>query len=90
MNPRVLSTTAPSHDEPAGPTGAAISTPTSLTPVMPFTRVVRHGDVEIVVVLGPDGRFLGISEVRVRRNFLTVQQKIAASGFHDVDHLYKE
>jgi hypothetical protein len=68
----------------------AVSAPTALTPVAPIQRVVQHGDVEVVVVLGPDGRFLGIAEVRVRRDFLSTQQRIAASGFHDVDHIYKE
>ena len=63
---------------------------TALTPIPSTQRIVEYGDLDIVVVLGPDDRFLGISEVRVRRDFLTTQQRIAASGFHDVDHLYKE
>ena len=83
--------TATASPDVVEPSRSLLPAPTSLGAAQPaVTRVVRHGDVEIVVAITPDGRFLGISEVRLRRDFLNVQQRVAATGVHDVDHLYND
>lgn len=51
---------------------------------VPFENLV------IVVEVTLSGQFLGISEIRVRRDFLSNAQRVEASGFHDVDEFYKE
>jgi hypothetical protein len=46
---------------------------------------------EIVVELTEDGRFVGIQEVSIRKDFRSLAQKLASStGGHDVDEFYKE
>ncbi len=51
---------------------------------------VPYDNLVIVVELTLSGQFIGISEIRIRRDFLSNPQRVAASGFHDVDEFYKE
>ncbi len=51
---------------------------------VPFDRYV------ITVRLGAKDEFLEVVEVKASKNFLTQQQKIATSGYHDVSDLYPE
>lgn len=52
--------------------------------VYPFDKFL------ISVKLTPDGRFIGIVQVQVNKEFLSYQQKTTPKGFHDVDELYRE
>ena len=54
------------------------------TVTVPFDRY------EIVLELGPHGEFLRIVEVRVSKDFRSVQQKVESGGYHDVSDLYGE
>lgn len=44
----------------------------------------------IKVELTEDNKFVGISEVRVNKDFLDYKQKITTKGFHDVEEYYRE
>jgi hypothetical protein len=50
---------------------------------VPFDRY------EVVVRLGPHREFLGIVEVRVSKDFRSVEQKVESAGYHDVSDLYE-
>lgn len=45
---------------------------------------------EITVRLSLNNEFIGISEVKVNKDFLSYKQKISSKGFHDVDEFYSE
>jgi len=45
---------------------------------------------EITVRLSLDNEFIGISKVKVNKDFLSYKQKITSKGFHDVDEFYRE
>lgn len=66
------------------PTGSHDRPDTYITVLYPFERY------EIEVQLTSDGRFLGITEVRVNKSFLSHRQKAATRGFHDVEEFYPE
>jgi hypothetical protein len=51
---------------------------------VPFDRY------EIVLELGPHREFLAIVEVRISKDFRSVQQKVESADYHDVSDLYKE
>lgn len=63
-----------SHDEPSD----------YKTIVFPFDKY------QITVKLTPANEFIGITEVKVNKNFLSHKQKITPQGFHDVDDFYRE
>jgi len=67
-----------------GATGSNIEPTRYKTVVYPFGRY------EIMVKLGPANEFIGIEEVRLNRDFLSYQQRIASTGFHDVEEFYRE
>jgi hypothetical protein len=49
------------------------------------------GRFEILVELTEDNQFVGISEVRLRKDFRTPAQKLLSSkGDHDVEEFYQE
>jgi hypothetical protein len=54
------------------------------------TDTVRFDRYEIVLELGPHREFLRIVEVRVSKDFRSVQQKVDSVDYHDVSDLYKE
>lgn len=48
------------------------------------------GKYEITVRLSPNDKFIGISEVKINKDFLSFKQKTTSKGFHDVEEFYKE
>lgn len=50
---------------------------------VPFDRY------EVVLRLGPHREFLEIVEVRVSKDFRSVQQKVESVDYHDVSDLYE-
>jgi hypothetical protein len=52
--------------------------------VYPFDRYL------ITVKLDQEDRFVGIEEVKLRKDFLSYRQKMPDRGFHDVEEFYKE
>lgn len=53
------------------------------------TQTVHFDRFTIKVRLAADGRFLGIVEVAVSKDFRSSRQKIASQGYHDVSDLYE-
>lgn len=45
---------------------------------------------EIKVKLTLSDEFVGITEVKVNKEFLSHKQKAVSSGFHDVEELYED
>lgn len=65
-------------------------TPTG-TPTLPSrTITVPFDRYEITVRVSSDGTFLDVDGVAVRKDFRTLQQKLQASGCHDVADLYAD
>ena len=59
------------------------------------TQVVRTvtypiGPFELLVQLGEGDKFLGISEVRIQKDFLTLSQRVGNIQYHDVEDLYRK
>jgi len=52
--------------------------------------VVPYHNFEVIVCLTEDNRFLGITELRIKKDFLSPDQKVANSGVFDVDEFYQE
>lgn len=52
--------------------------------------VYPFGKYQITVRLSPGNEFIGISEVKVNRDFLSYKQKMISKGFHDVEEFYRE
>jgi len=52
--------------------------------------VYPFGKYEVTVELSPDNKFIGISEIKVNKDFRSYKQRIVSKGFHDVDEFYKE
>ncbi len=50
---------------------------------VPFDRY------EIVLELGPHREFLRVVEVKVSKDFRSVQQKLESADYHDVSDLYE-
>ena len=48
------------------------------------------GKYEITVRLTQNNEFIGISEVKINKDFLSFEQKTTTKGFHDVEEFYKE
>ena len=53
------------------------------------TVTVRFDRNEIVLELGPHREFLRIVEVRISKDFRSVQQKTESVDYHDVSDLYE-
>lgn len=45
---------------------------------------------QIKVILTTSNVFVGISEVKINKDFLSYKQKTTTKGFHDVEEFYKE
>ena len=72
-----------SQMEPS-PTGS-IPAPQSHTIVLPY------GDkYDVVLRVTDDNRVIRIEEIRIKRDFLSAQQKIASSTHIDVEDFYRE
>jgi hypothetical protein len=52
-----------------------------------ITRNFYKYEIKVKVTL--DGVFLDIVEVKINKDFLSVQQRIVSKGFHDVEGFYK-
>lgn len=52
--------------------------------------VVPHGRYEVVLELTNDRKFVRVVEVAVRQDFLSHEQWLRASGYHDVDTFYED
>jgi hypothetical protein len=48
------------------------------------------GKYEIKVKVASNNEFVGIVEVSVNKDFISLEQKIGLEGSHDVDKFYKE
>ncbi len=58
---------------------------------IPYRTVVcPFGQYEITVVLTGSNEFVGISEVKLNRDFLSYKQKVTPQGYHDVSAFYRE
>lgn len=68
----------------AHPTGEKIPKSSPREVVYPF------GHYEIVVSVSDEGKFVGIVEVRVNKDFRDYKQKKESRGYHDVTDLYEE
>ncbi len=47
------------------------------------------GPYKIVAIVTEDGKLVGIAEVQVSKEFLSLEQRIASSGSYDVADLYE-
>jgi len=72
-------------DEPKdGGTGYPEPSEVYVTQVYPFNQFL------ITVKLTPDGRFIGIEEVRINKDFRSYKQKVSQKIFHYVDEYEPE
>lgn len=47
------------------------------------------GKFNVTVNVTKNNRFIGISEIKVNKDFRSYKQKIANKGYHDVEDFYK-
>ncbi|OHB72845.1 MAG: hypothetical protein A2V70_01510 [Planctomycetes bacterium RBG_13_63_9] len=52
--------------------------------------IVPYENFEIVVCLSEDNRFLGVAGLRIKKDFLSPEQRAANTGVFDVDEFYQE
>ncbi len=45
---------------------------------------------EIKVKLSPTNEFVGITEIKINKDFLSFKQRITSSDVHDIDEFYRE
>jgi hypothetical protein len=45
---------------------------------------------EIKVLVDSYGKFIGINEIKINKDFRSLKQKIESTGYIDVEDLYKE
>lgn len=77
-------------EEFSGVTKGSTASVTSTYPATSRQVVVPFGSYDVVIRVTEDGRLLGIDEIRVRKDFLSHEQRIASSGCFDVDEFYRE
>ena len=53
-------------------------------------KAYPFGKYVVVVKLTKDDRFVGIEEIRLRKDFLTQKQRMGRIGSHDLDDIYRE
>ena len=61
---------------------------TGMTAVPASDLVVPFGRFEITVRVGPGREFLGITQIAIKRDFLSEEQRIAAEGSVNASDLY--
>lgn len=71
-------------DEEGQPTGTHAAAGGHKTIVYPFERY------EITVKLTADGRFVGIEQVALNKDFRSFKQKVVSTAFHDVEEYYQD
>jgi uncharacterized protein (DUF1786 family) len=74
----------------SNPDSPFASTSSPVNPQSHKLVVVPYGNCEIVVCLTQDNRFVGISELRINKDFLTPEQRVASSGCLDVEEFYRD
>lgn len=47
------------------------------------------GKYVVKVIVGPTNEFMGIAEIGVSQNFMSRAQRIATSGYHDIEEFYR-
>jgi hypothetical protein len=52
--------------------------------------IYPFGKYEIKVMVDQYGIFLGISQIKVNKDFRNIEQKISSTGYIDIEDLYKE
>jgi len=52
--------------------------------------IYRFDPYEITVRLSPNNEFIAITEVKVKRDFMSYKEKISTKGYHDVEAFYPE
>jgi hypothetical protein len=50
----------------------------------------RFDPYEITVRLSPNNEFIAITEVKVKKDFMSYKEKISTKGYHDVEAFYPE
>lgn len=53
-------------------------------------KVYPFGKYEIKVKLTLKNEFIGITEVKINKKFLSLEKQIQTTGFHDVDKFYED
>ena len=54
------------------------------------TIIYPFDKYQIKIKVTPNNEFIGITEVKINKDFLSYKQKIALKGYHDVDEYYRE
>jgi len=54
------------------------------------TIIYPFDKYQITIKVTPNNEFIGITEVKINKDFLSYKQKIARKGYHDVDEYYRE
>jgi hypothetical protein len=63
----------------------------SQEPAKDYREIIYpFGKYEITVRLTKNNEFIGISEVKINKDFLSYEQKTTTKGFHDVEKFYRE
>lgn len=52
--------------------------------------IYPFGKYEIKIIVDEIDRFIGISEIRLNKDFRTISQKIESTGYVDVEDFYRE
>lgn len=54
------------------------------------TIIYPLGPYEITIELSPDDQFIGITRIRLNKDFLSYKQKTMPKGYHDVEEFYSK
>lgn len=65
-------------------TGGSLSPKEFKEVVYPFEQY------EVKLRLSPNNEFIAITEIRVKKDFVSYKEKISTKGFHDVESYYSE
>ena len=53
-------------------------------------QTINVGDYFVTLILDSSGRFKGVSEIGVKKEFLNYEQRMAKKDFDDIEHLFLE
>lgn len=54
------------------------------------TIIYPFDKYQIKIKVTPNNEFIGITEVKINKDFLSYRQKMSIKGYHDVDKFYPE
>ena len=54
------------------------------------TIIYPFDKYQIKIKVTPNNEFIGITEVKINKDFLSYKQKTSIKGYHDVDKFYPE